>query len=132
MDKVRTRFAPSPTGFLHIGSLRTALYAYVLAKHNTGDFILRIEDTDQKREVEGSTEALQKTLRKFNLNWDRSEMSSQTKFVSNIGWISRTSQTLSFEILNCQYLFNIPISEITDLITRKRSEIFFNIPFQKK
>jgi glutamyl-tRNA synthetase len=70
MDKIRTRFAPSPTGFLHIGSLRTALYAYVLAKHEKGDFILRIEDTDQKREVKGSTSALQKTLEKFGLNWD--------------------------------------------------------------
>lgn len=77
MDKVRTRFAPSPTGFLHIGSLRTALYAYVLAKHNKGDFILRIEDTDQKREVEGSTVTLQKTLKKFNLNWDEFYVQSE-------------------------------------------------------
>lgn len=69
-EKVRTRFAPSPTGLLHIGSLRTALYAYALAKHNNGDFILRIEDTDQKREVEGATEALQQTLKTFNLDWD--------------------------------------------------------------
>lgn len=70
MTKVRTRFAPSPTGFLHIGSLRTALYAYALAKHEKGDFILRIEDTDQKREIKGATEALQKTLKKFGLDWD--------------------------------------------------------------
>jgi glutamyl-tRNA synthetase len=77
MDKVRTRFAPSPTGFLHIGSLRTALYAYVLAKHNKGDFILRIEDTDQKREVEGSSEALQKTLKKFGLAWDEFYVQSE-------------------------------------------------------
>ena len=69
MTKVRTRFAPSPTGFLHIGSLRTALYAYALAKHEKGDFVLRIEDTDQKREVKGATEALQKTLEKFGLIW---------------------------------------------------------------
>lgn len=68
--KIRTRFAPSPTGFLHIGSLRTALYAYALAKHGNGDFILRIEDTDQKRQVEGAVEALQETLKKFGLNWD--------------------------------------------------------------
>jgi glutamyl-tRNA synthetase len=74
---IRTRFAPSPTGFLHIGSLRTALYAYVLAKHSKGDFILRIEDTDQKREVEGSTEALQKTLKKFDLNWDEFYVQSE-------------------------------------------------------
>lgn len=77
MDKIRTRFAPSPTGFLHIGGLRTALYAYLLAKHNGGDFILRIEDTDQKREVEGSTEALQVTLKKFGLDWDEFYIQSE-------------------------------------------------------
>ncbi len=70
MTKIRTRFAPSPTGFLHIGSLRTALYAFALAKHEKGDFILRIEDTDQKREVEGAVGALKATLIKFGLNWD--------------------------------------------------------------
>jgi glutamyl-tRNA synthetase len=75
--KTRTRFAPSPTGFLHIGGLRTALYAYALAKHNRGDFILRIEDTDQKREVEGATKALQETLKKFNLNWDEFYLQSE-------------------------------------------------------
>lgn len=67
---MRTRFAPSPTGFLHIGSLRTALYSYLLAKHDKGDFILRIEDTDQKREVEGSTDAICDTLKKFGIVWD--------------------------------------------------------------
>lgn len=70
MSKVRTRFAPSPTGYLHIGSLRTALYAYALAKHENGDFILRIEDTDQKREVKGAVDALKTTLQKFGLVWD--------------------------------------------------------------
>lgn len=75
--KVRTRFAPSPTGFLHIGSLRTALYAFALAKHSNGDFILRIEDTDQKREVEGSTKAIQDTLKKFKLDWDEFYIQSQ-------------------------------------------------------
>ena len=48
-DRIRTRFAPSPTGYMHIGNLRTALYAYLFAKANKGDFLLRIEDTDQKR-----------------------------------------------------------------------------------
>lgn len=76
-SKTRTRFAPSPTGFLHIGGLRTALYAYALAKHNDGDFILRIEDTDQKRQVEGATEALQETLKKFDLNWDEFYIQSE-------------------------------------------------------
>lgn len=74
---VRTRFAPSPTGFLHIGGLRTALYAYLLAKHENGDFILRIEDTDQKREVEGATEALQETLKKFGIIWDEFHIQSE-------------------------------------------------------
>lgn len=74
---VRTRFAPSPTGFLHIGGLRTALYAYLLAKHNKGDFILRIEDTDKKREVEGSKEALQVTLKKFGLIFDELYIQSE-------------------------------------------------------
>lgn len=77
MGKIRARFAPSPTGFLHIGGLRTALYAYALAKHEDGDFILRIEDTDQKREVEGATAALQETLKKFNLNWDEYYVQSE-------------------------------------------------------
>jgi glutamyl-tRNA synthetase len=67
---VVTRFAPSPTGFLHVGGLRTALYAYLFAKQNKGRFILRIEDTDQKRYVEGAVESLKKTLEFFDLNWD--------------------------------------------------------------
>lgn len=60
---VRTRFAPSPTGFLHVGGLRTALYAYLLAKKNNGQFLLRIEDTDQKRSVDGAVEAVLRSLR---------------------------------------------------------------------
>jgi len=79
MTVVRTRFAPSPTGFLHIGSLRTALYAYALAKKSKGDFILRIEDTDQKREVEGAVEALKSTLFKFGLKWDEIYIQSKRK-----------------------------------------------------
>lgn len=67
---IRTRFAPSPTGFLHIGGLRTALYAYALAKHEKGDFILRIEDTDQKRQIKGATDSIKDILTKFGLIWD--------------------------------------------------------------
>ena len=67
---VRTRFAPSPTGVPHIGHLRTAAYAYALAKHNHGDFILRIEDTDQKRYISDSVEKLKNMLTTFGLNWD--------------------------------------------------------------
>jgi glutamyl-tRNA synthetase len=67
---VRTRLAPSPTGFLHIGTLRTALYCYLLAKKHQGQFILRIEDTDQKREVEGAVENLINSLQSYKLNFD--------------------------------------------------------------
>lgn len=67
---VRTRFAPSPTGFMHIGNLRTALYTYIIAKKYGGKFILRIEDTDQGRYVEGATEVIYDTLRSCGLNWD--------------------------------------------------------------
>lgn len=68
--KTRTRFAPSPTGYMHIGNLRTALYEYLIAKNNGGDFILRIEDTDQKRFVEGATEIIYATLKRVGMNWD--------------------------------------------------------------
>lgn len=67
---IRTRFAPSPTGFLHIGSLRTALYAYAFAKSQGGEFILRIEDTDRNRLVPGATEKILDTLKFFGINWD--------------------------------------------------------------
>lgn len=68
--KVVTRFAPSPTGFMHVGGVRTALYAYLWAKKNNGTFILRIEDTDKAREVEGSIEHIMKALKWMGLNWD--------------------------------------------------------------
>lgn len=74
---IRTRFAPSPTGAMHIGGLRTALYAYALAKHNKGEFILRIEDTDKKREVAGSLEKIKELLKVFNLNWDEYYVQSE-------------------------------------------------------
>lgn len=69
-QRVRTRFAPSPTGYMHIGNLRTALYTYLIAKKNGGDFILRIEDTDQERYVEGAVDVIYDTLRKAGLKWD--------------------------------------------------------------
>ena len=70
MSKIRIRFAPSPTGYMHIGNLRTALYEYLIAKHENGDFILRIEDTDQERFVEGSVDVLLKTLSDTGLIYD--------------------------------------------------------------
>lgn len=70
MEKIRTRFAPSPTGYMHVGNLRTALYTYLTAKHEDGTFVLRIEDTDQGRLVEGSVDVVYKTLRETGLIWD--------------------------------------------------------------
>ena len=69
-NMIRTRFAPSPTGYLHVGGLRTALYCYLFAHHNQGKFILRIEDTDQERYVEGALENLIKTLDWIGLTYD--------------------------------------------------------------
>ena len=69
-NKVRTRFAPSPTGFMHIGNLRTALYSYLFAKSNGGEFILRIEDTDRERFVEGAIELIYSTLKKAGIDYD--------------------------------------------------------------
>jgi len=68
--KIRTRFAPSPTGRMHVGNLRTALYAYLIAKHEDGDFLLRIEDTDQERYVEGAVDIIYRTLKKTGLVHD--------------------------------------------------------------
>lgn len=70
MGKIRTRYAPSPTGRMHVGNLRTALYAYLIAKHEGGDFLLRIEDTDQERYVEGAVDIIYRTLEKTGLIHD--------------------------------------------------------------
>ena len=72
MQKIRTRYAPSPTGRMHVGNLRTALYAYLITKHEGGDFILRIEDTDQERYVEGAVDIIYRTLDKTGLIPDES------------------------------------------------------------
>ena len=68
--KIRTRFAPSPTGRMHVGNLRTALYAFLVARHAGGDFIIRIEDTDQKREMEGAVDIIFRTLEKTGITYD--------------------------------------------------------------
>ena len=70
MTKIRTRFAPSPTRRMHVGNLRTALYEFLIAKHEGGDFILRIEDTDQERFVEGALDIIYRTLEKTGLVHD--------------------------------------------------------------
>ena len=68
--KVRVRFAPSPTGYPHIGNIRTALFNWLFARHNDGTFILRIEDTDVARRVEGAVETILDSLRWLGLGWD--------------------------------------------------------------
>lgn len=70
MTKIRTRFAPSPTGFIHVGNIRTGLFAWLTARHAGGEFILRIEDTDKNREVEGSAGHILECLRTLGLEWD--------------------------------------------------------------
>lgn len=82
-NKVRTRFAPSPTGYLHVGGLRTALFSYLLAKHNGGDFILRIEDTDQARFVNGAIEKLIHILKEMGLNYDEGLAIEGDRLVDN-------------------------------------------------
>ena len=77
MNKIRTRFAPSPTGSMHVGNLRTAFYAYALAKHEDGDFVLRIEDTDKKREVEGGVDDIKELLKIFDIKWDEYYLQSE-------------------------------------------------------
>ena len=81
---IRTRFAPSPTGSLHIGGLRTALFAYALAKHDSGKFILRIEDTDKKREVKGGKEKIIEILTNFGLMWDEGPFVQSERVESGI------------------------------------------------
>ncbi len=69
-SSVRTRFAPSPTGYLHVGGIRTAIFAYLLAKQSGGEFVLRIEDTDRNREVEGSDRHIIQSLAALGLEFD--------------------------------------------------------------
>lgn len=70
MTKIRTRFAPSPTGYIHVGGIRTALFAWLVARQNNGDFILRLEDTDQAREVAGADAHIMKSLKALGLEYD--------------------------------------------------------------
>ncbi len=70
MKKIVTRFAPSPTGYLHIGSARTALFNYLFSRANQGKFLLRIEDTDRARSTDEAIEAIFKSLNWFGIQWD--------------------------------------------------------------
>lgn len=76
MSKVRTRFAPSPTGFMHVGNLRTALYEYLVAKSLDGAFVLRIEDTDRERYVDGAVDVIYNTLKTAGLIHDEDNLIS--------------------------------------------------------
>ena len=69
-SKIRVRYAPSPTGHLHIGNARTAIFNYLYARHEGGDFIIRIEDTDTKRNVEGGEESQLENLEWLGVDWD--------------------------------------------------------------
>ena len=86
VQKVRTRFAPSPTGFLHVGGIRTALFAWLVAKQAGGKFILRLEDTDKVREVEGSGEHIQESLKWLGLNWDEGPYKQSERLDSYKQW----------------------------------------------
>ena len=70
MTEVRTRFAPSPTGYMHIGGMRTALFNWLWARHNQGTFILRIDDTDEERNMESALGPILQAFKWLNLNWD--------------------------------------------------------------
>ncbi|GAB1440982.1 hypothetical protein MASR2M36_37670 [Providencia sp.] len=70
MSKIKTRFAPSPTGYLHVGGARTALYSWLFSRHNQGEFVLRIEDTDLERSTQEAIDAIMDGMNWLNLNWD--------------------------------------------------------------
>ena len=70
MEKVKTRFAPSPTGYLHVGGARTALFSWLYARHCNGTFVLRIEDTDRERSTQPAIDAILESMQWLNLNWD--------------------------------------------------------------
>lgn len=84
-QRVRVRFAPSPTGDIHIGGLRTALYNYLFAKHNKGDFILRVEDTDQTRKVPGAIEQLVRVMKEFDITPDEGPQLSEKNIIEEYG-----------------------------------------------
>ena len=88
----RTRFAPSPTGYIHVGNVRTALYTYLVARKHQGDFILRIEDTDQARFVDGAEELILKTLNWLGLDWDEGPNLNSAEEVGNFGPYHQTDR----------------------------------------
>lgn len=89
MTKIRTRFAPSPTGYLHVGGIRTALFAWLISKQNNGQFILRIEDTDQNREVKGSADHIKESLEWLGLEWDEGPFYQSERLDSYTQWAQK-------------------------------------------
>lgn len=89
MATVRTRFAPSPTGFLHVGGIRTALFAWLLARQNNGQFLLRLEDTDKVREVPGSVEHIKESLLWLGLQWDEEPLKQSERLEIYKSWTKK-------------------------------------------
>ena len=93
MKPARTRFAPSPTGFLHVGGVRTALFAWLIARQSNGQFILRIEDTDKVREVEGSIEHIQESLKWVGIEWDEGPFKQSDRLNIYKKWADKLVET---------------------------------------
>ena len=127
MSKVRTRFAPSPTGYMHIGNLRTALYEYLIAKHDGGDFILRIEDTDQQREVAGAVDMIYDVLDKTGLHYDEGPDKP-----GDVGCLLYTSYRVVEKLgLSGFNQLKVQVSLQLDNYSHKDKEVDYNYPFQK-
>ena len=117
--KIVTRFAPSPTGFLHVGGLRTALYNYLFAKQYGGKFLLRIEDTDRVRLVEGAEEGIIKTLHVFGLNFDEKQMRQSERIEIYKKYAQRLLEQGSAYEDNVAIRFKMPqegIAQFTDIV----------------
>ena len=100
LKKVRVRFAPSPTGYMHVGNFRTALYNYLFAKKNGGDFLIRIEDTDQARFIEGAAEQLLEAIDFMGLKWDEGNF-LKTKILADMQAAPSTTYPKTIEIGDC-------------------------------
>ena len=111
MSKVRTRFAPSPTGRMHVGNLRSALYEFLIAKHEGGDFMLRIEDTDQERFVEGAVDIIYRTLAETATQLEDVADNSRT-ITEQVGNIADTLETQTTAI----HQINEGIEQINDVV----------------
>ena len=140
--KVRTRFAPSPTGRMHVGNLRTALYAYLIAKHEGGDFVLRIEDTDQERYVEEALDIIYRTMEKTGLIHDegpdkdggygpyvQSERQAQGIYLKDV--YKRQDETLLKPYLYASYKY-LSLEEYHILITKHEDYMRINAEMRRE